>query len=680
MRSGLADYDDLALQAYSLNPAIWPADTTPYDYLHRFAPKSFLFDPGTGGSYSSIGFVLAGFAAAAATGVSDWDALDQGAVLAAAGADGAAISAGLLFAKRGACSADANVTHQYLTQISQRESKSWNTVDFVDIRNMSCLNGWTMGNLAAAPESLAALLFEAFSPNGHRLLSAGSLAAMQDFHPLTTGWSTGLQYGLGAMKSLIQLHSQRGLLGPTMELVGHGGQDWGSGAPYNFYSTEHDFAFVVATNSLTPMNCSDLNGLYGVAHGQDLAGQVGNCLACEALQFKSNGTALPEGEVCPCTPAKPSAARTPETVPASWHTGAQLYAAPSMSLGSGAAVVGTSTTSPVPYVCPTGACAGGLSADECSAWKDLYVGIGLRDTSCLADPCGATAAEGAGGNCGATCVDGHITAISLPSRGLVGNPFGAGRGLAALVELTSLDVSNNTLFGELPADLSEQLPKLARLDVHGNLFSGKLPGLNYTRLAGAGGYCDVSGNDFDCPVPTGAAACASSGGVPTCSDAPVSAACLRDTGALYVDAIAMKPFQFVGDVFAAAGQQCGSQFGPGHMVCSVNASAMWTANSDAWHAYTDARTHVRSLGGDVCWVTLDTHQDCSSGVPCEIAFAAIEPLPFGAGCDAEDRSAWAAWQGRPSQCLKTNGADATCNQTITYPLQCGKLRPPTPVL
>ena len=83
MRSGVHDYDDAAVQAWSLDPANKGRDLSPYDYLHAddLTPKAFTFAPGGGGAYSSIGYALAGLALAAVSGAKEWFDLDQRAVV-----------------------------------------------------------------------------------------------------------------------------------------------------------------------------------------------------------------------------------------------------------------------------------------------------------------------------------------------------------------------------------------------------------------------------------------------------------------------------------------------------------------------------------------------------------------------------------------------------------------------
>lgn len=75
-------------------------------------------------------------------------------------------------------------------------------VDFVDLFDASCLNGWTMGNVATTPSDMTRLYQAAF--NG-AIVSQSSLSQMQDWHPLTTGFAKGAPYGLGLFHQPIKI-------------------------------------------------------------------------------------------------------------------------------------------------------------------------------------------------------------------------------------------------------------------------------------------------------------------------------------------------------------------------------------------------------------------------------------------------------------------------------------------
>ena len=117
---------------------------------------------------------------------------------------------------------------------------------FVDLATQSCLNSWMGGNVAARPLDVARFVYQTYSPHG-KLLKHSSQAMMVDYHPLTQGFAAGfLTYGLGSI----------GFGGPSnvsfcdgLHGVGHPGQDFGSGAPFNWYIPELDIAINIAMTS-----------------------------------------------------------------------------------------------------------------------------------------------------------------------------------------------------------------------------------------------------------------------------------------------------------------------------------------------------------------------------------------------------------------------------------------------
>lgn len=87
-------------------------DYRPRQYIEDLN-KTFLFPPGTGGSYSSDGFVLLGMVTAALTGKTSWAQLDQRAVLAGLPRSLAAAFNRTVFPKTGKCSSYPGIAHQY---------------------------------------------------------------------------------------------------------------------------------------------------------------------------------------------------------------------------------------------------------------------------------------------------------------------------------------------------------------------------------------------------------------------------------------------------------------------------------------------------------------------------------------------------------------------------------------
>ena len=56
--------------------------------------------------------------------------------------------------------------------------------DFIDLWDYSCLNGWTMGNIATTASEISRFYYAL--ANG-QLITKASLAQMLDFVPLTNG-------------------------------------------------------------------------------------------------------------------------------------------------------------------------------------------------------------------------------------------------------------------------------------------------------------------------------------------------------------------------------------------------------------------------------------------------------------------------------------------------------------
>lgn len=265
MRSGIMDYDYGANEAWSVDPAHNGVDLSPYDYLHN-VNKSFAYAPGQGGSYSSVGYVLAGVLLAAATNAStvfDYDQRDAWRLAVRAGrlpaGVGAALDDGITF-PRGACSAQPRIVRQYYASLA-RVSASTVGVRFRDMTDEGCLNGWTMGNGANTPTAAAAFMYHLLlaGAGDGALLSASSRAAMQAFVPMTTGWFPGMQYGLGLMNSTNAFQGSRWPVAVKSEYLGvieHPGEDYGSAAPLNSCNAALGLCVNLATNALYGMNCS----------------------------------------------------------------------------------------------------------------------------------------------------------------------------------------------------------------------------------------------------------------------------------------------------------------------------------------------------------------------------------------------------------------------------------------
>eukprot|EP00929_Paragymnodinium_shiwhaense_P050970 TRINITY_DN2565_c0_g1_i2.p1 TRINITY_DN2565_c0_g1~~TRINITY_DN2565_c0_g1_i2.p1 ORF type:complete len:332 (-),score=-5.27 TRINITY_DN2565_c0_g1_i2:455-1450(-) len=74
---------------------------------------------------------------------------------------------------------------------------------------------------------------------------------MMHFDPFTTGFAPGLPYGLGLMKSKFPTRNGHG-----EPMIGHAGQDYGSGAPIAHFFPNWNVSVAITTNTLIGMNCS----------------------------------------------------------------------------------------------------------------------------------------------------------------------------------------------------------------------------------------------------------------------------------------------------------------------------------------------------------------------------------------------------------------------------------------
>lgn len=252
MRAGVQDYDDGLFRRKVFRNASF--DYEP-ELIVSDANHTLLCDPGTCGAYSSVGYILAGFALANASGVADWRDFDQKAAALGAYADDFNST---LFPKDGPCSAYP-VVHQYAGWFDESK-KQYGTFD---VSEDSCLNGWTCGNIAASSHDLAKFWYLLFTG---KLVSSASLKAMLDFKPLTTGWSTGLPYGLGAM---ISGWKQRdGNYSSVATIFGHGGEDYGSETELNGFVPALNMSINFAMGSEIGMNCTNSIGSNYNAKGQ----------------------------------------------------------------------------------------------------------------------------------------------------------------------------------------------------------------------------------------------------------------------------------------------------------------------------------------------------------------------------------------------------------------------------
>ena len=275
MSSGLNDYNDEALQTFTNN---FPGeDKTGVDLLHEL-DKTFLFLPGTGAAYSSVGFTLLGYVMVGATSSSQggtWNDFDQRSFMST---DQRMRWNRTSFPKLGRCT-EYDVPKQWLyTQIKDEAI-------FYNLGQASCLNGWTCGNLAASAQNLASFWNDLIGEG--KIVSPEGLKNMTDFSPLTQGFAPGLPYGLGLMSFYLTWP----VVNPDYGWIGHAGQDYASGAPLCGYNVKYKFGVAVTMNSYTGMNCSGLSN----KNDQEKASNHVSCrVHNKIVEVLSNGTATPQ--------------------------------------------------------------------------------------------------------------------------------------------------------------------------------------------------------------------------------------------------------------------------------------------------------------------------------------------------------------------------------------------------
>ena len=153
----------------------------------------------------------------------------------------------LTFSMKGHCSLYTDV-HGYEIHYRPTNAKSPNRTEFgsVDVAGLSCLSGWTCGNVVAPASVIASFFYDLLGPEP-RLVSKASLAEMTKFHDFKWGWDKWMSYGLGLMKGSYA----RKTLPPGSDLldtIGHGGSTYGFVAN-NGYNPALQFAWALVSNN-----------------------------------------------------------------------------------------------------------------------------------------------------------------------------------------------------------------------------------------------------------------------------------------------------------------------------------------------------------------------------------------------------------------------------------------------
>ena len=141
--------------------------------------------------------------------------------------------------------------------MKQYAYSSWNQwpgveIDFYEISDYSCLNGWTFGNLIANSHLLAEFMYDLWGTEV--LLSNATKEMMQSWEHTEIYFPC--TYGLAAMPLTYPAKPGEDQDEKLRRLVGHAGEDWGSTAEWVGYNQAYDFSFAVTMNSFMGLNCS----------------------------------------------------------------------------------------------------------------------------------------------------------------------------------------------------------------------------------------------------------------------------------------------------------------------------------------------------------------------------------------------------------------------------------------
>jgi hypothetical protein len=130
------------------------------------------------------------------------------------------------FLEKGTCTEQGTTNSYYYDFRNQ-----WPGVAAIPVQmdDESCLNGWGFGNLASSAEDIAKFYYQYFGTE--KIISYETAASMMHFDYMNSP-NFNISYGLGTMPMWFDPK-----VGPNrdvypkyqyFEIIGHGGQDWGS--------------------------------------------------------------------------------------------------------------------------------------------------------------------------------------------------------------------------------------------------------------------------------------------------------------------------------------------------------------------------------------------------------------------------------------------------------------------
>jgi len=244
-RAGIEDFDNDHVYNWTVKH---PSGTyTPFMYLES-VNKSFVCKPDTCVRYSGVGFILLGFLLAeklSADGT--WLGYDQFSVIPE---ELRHEFTRTRFPLIGKCNKVPDMAHQYIQLSTELEDgvPDRYRMYWKDLIGYSCLNGWTMGNIALSAIDQASFLY--YLLVAQKIISPEMVGHMTH----TKHWvdHPTMRYGLGLESdSMTEASTTK-----SYHFLQHGGLDWGSKIVSNIADPHLGFSLVVSTNSYTGMNCS----------------------------------------------------------------------------------------------------------------------------------------------------------------------------------------------------------------------------------------------------------------------------------------------------------------------------------------------------------------------------------------------------------------------------------------
>jgi len=300
MTSGIHDYEDDIFERFTVERQQEPG---PLRYIKNAAKKGWVCQPRTCAKYSGVNYVLLGLALVQARGHKTWEELSQSHVISKKLRSQGRYN-NTIFMRHGTCGSHIGVAHQW----DMIMNKTQGVRKFVDLSYASCLNGWTMGNIASTGSDLATFFYDLFTlPRGQGgFVNVTSLAIMQKYKKLPNDkdWCEGprrvgperhgeapCSYGMGLLRDMVSQDVWK-MADPKADrmdaaLTGHPGEDWGSGASPCGYNKKFGFGMCLAYTSVYGMNCSHQNFFYN----WDATDEAG-CLTYNAVLSAVGGPLL----------------------------------------------------------------------------------------------------------------------------------------------------------------------------------------------------------------------------------------------------------------------------------------------------------------------------------------------------------------------------------------------------